>query len=196
MVHKAERPSHSLHVKGIVGGKHLQLLVDRGAVISLMSRNCTMELGITIHPDKDHRLMGANEIHLMVVGSTEPTPLQIGDETFILKFVVVEELVATAILGSDFLMNNKITLDFRAMILKTVNCNTNIPLMLQMVSNDTILLHVEEDTYISNQQEVRCQAQLHHKDSRRLAKDGHYLYKPNEFLWGIASEEEIPLTLV
>ena len=113
---KAERPSHSLQVKGIVGGKHLKLL-DSGAVISLMSRNCALELGITIHPDKVHRLMGANGIHLMVVGSTEPTPLQIGDETFILKFVVVEELVATAILGSDFLMNNKITLDFGAMIL-------------------------------------------------------------------------------
>ena len=127
MVDKAERPSYSLQVKGIVGGKHLQLLVDSGAVISLMSRNCAMEFGITIHPDKDHRLMSANGIQLMVVGSTEPTPLQIGDETFILKFVVVEELVAMAILGSDFLMNNKITLDFGAMILKTVICN--IPLM-------------------------------------------------------------------
>ena len=128
------------------------------------------------------------------MGSTEPTPLQIGDEAFILKFVVVEELVAMAILGSDFLMNNKITLDFGAMILKTVNCN--IPLMSQKVNNDTMLLHAEEDTYISNQQEVRCQAQLHHKDSRRLAKDGHCLYKPNGFLWGITSEEEIPITLV
>ena len=68
MVDKAERPSHSLQViKGRVGGKHLQLLVDSGAVISLMSKNCAMELGITIHPDKDHRLMGANGIHLMVV---------------------------------------------------------------------------------------------------------------------------------
>ena len=138
--------------------------------------------------------MGANGIHLMVVGSTEPTPLQIGDETFILRFIVVEELVAMAILGSDFLMNNEITLDFGAMILKPVNCN--IPLMSHKVNNDTILLHVQEDTYISNQQDVRCQAQLHHKDSRRLAKDGHYLYKPNGFLWGITSEEEIPLTLV
>ena len=64
--------------------------------------------------------------------------------------------------------------------------------MSQMVSSDTILLHVQEDTYISNQQEVRCQAQLHHKDSRRLAKDGHYLYKPNGFVWELHQKRKFP----
>ena len=125
MVHKAERPSHSLQVKGIVDRKHLQLLVVSGAqflLISLMSRNCAVELGITIHP-------GIKTTDLWVI--TKYT------------------------LWSDFLMNHKITLDFGAMILKTVNCN--IPLMSLEVNNDAILLHVEEDTYISNQ-EVKCQA--------------------------------------
>ena len=147
--------SHSLKVSGTINRKKLQLLVDSGAVISVMSRDCAIELGIPMHADKDLRLMGADGIHLIVLGSTAVIPLLIEGETFTLRFVIVEELVASAILGSNFLISNKITLDFEVMVLKTKT--RNIPLISQKMKDDIIILHVAEDTYITNHQDVNCE---------------------------------------
>ena len=89
--------------------------------------------------------MGASGIHLIVIGATEDTIIHKGVDTFRVNFVVEEDLLDSVILGSDFLITNKITLDFGRMALNTGTYT--LPFVTRKMRKDTILIQVG-DVYI------------------------------------------------
>ena len=98
---------------GKVGGIMLDVILDSGSSVSLVKREMLWTShGITkVEANEQLRLVTADVAGLPVLNQVR-APVELGGLKVMHKFVVVENLVASAILGVDFLQENRLVLDF------------------------------------------------------------------------------------
>ena len=188
------QPAHSLQIVGKVNSKEMKFLVDSGAVVSIISRECALNLDIETLPNRDHQLIGANGVQLIVTGVTTNTLIDSNNQVFKVRFIILKEFVAPAMLGSDFLIDNKITFDFEHLLMKTEDCQ--IPLLARGIRDGVVLVQTNEKVRLNGQRDIHSRVRRHNKGRSVPVRDRLYVYKPNGFLWNIQEEEEIPLAIV
>ena len=118
MAHSDDNHQSSLRVAGTIMNRKVEFLVDSGAFVSIMSSRCADTLKVAPTFKSEPKLMGASGANLVVLGRTSPIPIQVSHLNFDVSFLIVKNLVASFIPGSDFLIKNGITLDFEEMTLR------------------------------------------------------------------------------
>ncbi len=177
----------SLYAQGIVNKKSLNFLIDSGAVVSILSEDCAKKLNVGSLQKATHKLIGASGTNLEVVGSLNNVVVTLGGTSFIVDFIVVRNLVTSAVLGSDFLINNGITCDFGKMLLSKGNTNMNIPLLSNESSKPEILVATKSDITFTGTREISCSVSS--IDSNLPVNNGLYLYQPNAKFWGPVDDD-------
>ena len=92
-------------------------LLDTGSVYTLIDSKYILEPTKRNMVTVNIKLMAANGSPLSVLGKVN-LPIVIGQTKYSWPFLVVENLLHVAILGGDFLKENKMTIDYNNMVLQ------------------------------------------------------------------------------
>ena len=113
MVTVAVIKSKAAVITGRLGGVPVELMLDSGSSISLVQRDVLSQAQdiVRVKATRSLQLVTASGEQLPIVGHIQ-APVTLGELKFLHKFVVVENLVASVILGIDFLHENALVLDF------------------------------------------------------------------------------------
>ena len=177
----------SLYARGMINRKSLNLLIDSGAVVSILSEQCAKWLNLGTYQPSLHKLIGASGSNLEVLGSLNNVLLTFGPTSFLVNFVIVKNLVTYAVLGADFLINNGILCDFDKMLLS--KGNTNIPLIASKSSKPEILVSTKSNTEGTGTFKFNCTVfYVGPGNTTKPIEDGLYLYQPNVKFWGPTDE--------
>ena len=97
----------------ICGNKQLEAMLDSGSFVSLLRQDCLngMERTQTLPSLPMLQLVTAAGTLIPIVDYIEAT-VKIGNKQVRHKFIVVDSLITSAILGIDFMKKHRITLDF------------------------------------------------------------------------------------
>ena len=100
-------------IGGELGGVRVEAMLDSGSSVSLVQSEVLQKaLGIEqVKGAKPLRLVTASGDSLPIVDHIR-APIRIGELKLMHEFVVVQSLVAPVILGTDFLHDNTLLLDF------------------------------------------------------------------------------------
>ena len=95
-----------------VGGVMVDIILDSGSSVSLVKQEMIKGLqGMEKGEEQQLQLVTAAGAYLPVLDQVR-VPVELGELKVVQKFVVVKNLVASAILGVDFLHENRLVLDF------------------------------------------------------------------------------------
>ena len=186
----------SLYVNGRASNRQVKLLVDSGAVVSVVKKSCADELGLPLVDKRDEKLIGASGINLVVHGRTSKIPVNLSGLVLPISFLVVENIVTPFILGTDFLREHGVKLDFEN--LKMNVRGRCIPLKYTSPYAKRALVVTTADSQIKGQSMIQCVIQTvgTQQQSSNITKDGVYLYNPNCFFWGESYDTDIQGALV
>ena len=186
----------SLYVNGRASNRKVKLLVDSGAVVSVVKKSCADELGLPLVDKRDEKLIGASGINLVVHGRTSKIPVNLSGLVLPISFLVIENIVTPFILGTDFLMEHGVKLDFEN--LKMNVRGRCIPLKYTSPYAKRALVVTTADSQIKGQSMIQCVIQTvgTQQQSSNITRDGVYLYNPNCFFWGESSDTDIQGALV
>ena len=102
-------------VRGTWGGVTTDMMMDSGSSVSLVKRSLVQShflQGVQTLPTTPNiHLVTASGDHLPVRGHKQ-APISVGKHSYTHNFIVVNDLVAPVILGTDFLQKNALVLDF------------------------------------------------------------------------------------
>ena len=98
--------------------RKVKFLHDSGAVLSVMTEKLAKTLKLPSLEKTDHKLVGATGHDLRVLGVAKDVLTKLCDLQFLVDFIVVENLVAPVVLGSNFLLSNAIIIDCQNMVIK------------------------------------------------------------------------------
>ena len=120
----------SYRVHGLIGSIPLQLLVDTGAAISLLSTDVwrrinTTGLPIVLQQWTGKKLVGVNGAPLCVKGCVH-AHVSIGSIPFERTFIVSGDLLVDAILGLDFIERHHCVIDCENKVLKFPRVNLSV----------------------------------------------------------------------
>ena len=120
----------SYRVHGLIGSIPLQLLVDTGAAISLLSTDVwrrinTTGLPIVLQQWTGKKLVGVNGAPLCVKGCVH-AHVSIGSIPFEGTFIVSGDLLVDAILGLDFIERHHCVIDCENKVLKFPRVNFSV----------------------------------------------------------------------
>ena len=192
----AKDKKKSLYVNGRASNRQVKLLVDSGAVVSVVKKSCADELGLPLVDKRDEKLIGTSGINLVVNGRTSKIPVNLSGHVLPISFLVVENIVTPFILGTDFLMEHGVKLDFENVIMNVRGrC---IPLKYTSPYAKRALVVTTADSQIKGQSMIQCVIQTvgTQQQSSNITKDGVYLYNPNCFFWGESYDTDIQGALV
>ena len=114
--------------------KRVKFLLDSGAVLSVIIEKLATTLKLPALKKTDHKLIGATGHDLKVLGVAKDVLIKLGELQFLVDFIVVENLIAHAVLGSNFLLSNSIVIDCENMVVKK---ETSVPTYSQKIRKTT-----------------------------------------------------------
>ena len=132
----------SLYTMGHIVKKRVKFLLDSGAVLSVMTGKLARTLKLPALKKTDHKLVGATGQDLKVLGVAKDILIKLGELQFLTDFIVVENLIAPAVLGSNFLLSNSIVIYCEKMVVRKRNRCT--PLLTENSKNGKMLVTVEQ----------------------------------------------------
>ena len=121
------------------------------------------------------------------MGVAKDILIKLGELQFLTGFIVVENLIAPAVLGSNFLLSNSIVIDCEKIVVRKGNRCT--PLLTENSKNGKMLVTVEQQTTVNKDRtEVPCNAYTFSEGKRELVPDGAYIYSPATLFWPTEDE--------
>ena len=129
---------------GKIGSIVLDVILDSGSSVSLVKQEMLQRARGIMQVEKDEQL-GL----VTAAGAALPTldqvraPVELGELEVTHKFIVVENLVASAILGVDFLHENRLVLDFSSspVTVRQTNASSSSDLQTALAINQIRLVY-------------------------------------------------------
>jgi hypothetical protein len=170
------------------GSNQQYILLDSGATHSHINEETAKQLGTPIDTSESSSVLGVGEQKIPVLGTVTAT-IRTGKLVHRCKFYVVQKLVPhiSVILGEDFLITNKVKLDYEAQVahITTAGCDiypvhrgdlhTRAELLINLVHKDTILSDFSDKDLMSANQAARALKKgalhyiLHVRESKGIA---------------------------
>ena len=117
-------------VSGTWGGVTVDMMMDSVSSVSLVKCSVTQSRFLqgvqTLHTIPDIQLVMASGDHLPMKGYKQ-APVTVGKHSYTHSFIVLNDLVAPVILGTDFLQKNALVLDFTSQPLTVYHSDLKTP---------------------------------------------------------------------
>jgi len=111
MSQQEEQPQDSPHVACEIASGAVEMLVDTGAQMSVMSSPLMRQLGLAGHLDRSYQGVAAGVGQARIVGKLRGVPVKMGHVEFQLSFSVLEAETPILILGIDQMRRFKCVID-------------------------------------------------------------------------------------
>eukprot|EP00731_Ephydatia_muelleri_P025917 Em0018g17a len=153
-------PSNAYHVDGYVNNVPASMVIDTGAAVTLLRKEFWLKTNTTLNSWKGPDLVGANGTPITVCG-TAAVVFKIGSCSFSMEAVVSDVLTADAILGLDFLEEQKCTIAAGRKLFTLRDGEVSVPLDSSNKKHDQItteVIHLSQTVSIPALSEVEVMA--------------------------------------
>src|SRR5277367_4956195 len=97
---------------GIITGQHVSILIDTGADINAIDADLARSLDLKILPLKQSNIITANKQNIIVTGKVQAELTILKHVTLVTTLLLIDNLSDDIILGTTFLKDNKVTINF------------------------------------------------------------------------------------
>ena len=178
-----------MYVQIHIMNSNVYALLDTGSVYTIIDSKYVPEIHKRSIVAVNIKLMTANGSSLSVLGKIE-LPIVIGKMKYNWPFLIVEKLLHIAILGGDFLKENKMTINYQNMTLRGKS-KKDVTEIKQFNSPPVFMAMQKEDITISQYGVINAQLV---QSNAPCSVSGYFLYVPDITLW--KTNDQLPVNFV